>query len=122
LDPDALKLCENEILAAGLNGRTYSANTSYRTSLDNSVKGGFNPAWYFSTDLAFVLAVSDALLTTLTSSDPAYDPANHDYAQEHAANVQAIIENFNYQHGCNPLNLSFVTGSGWKRQRTIVNQ
>jgi hypothetical protein len=28
----------------------------------------------------------------------------------------------NYEAGCNPINMSFVTGLGWKRQREIVDQ
>ena len=33
-----------------------------------------------------------------------------------------ILKNFNYEMGCNPLNVSFLTGIGWKRQREIVHQ
>src|SRR5262249_5896996 len=30
--------------------------------------------------------------------------------------------NVNYEGGCNPLNVSYVTGLGWKRQRNVVDQ
>jgi hypothetical protein len=121
LNSGALKLCENEILSAGENWRAFSANTSYGVCLDNSLKASFNTEFYFATDIAFGLAVNDRLVSTLTPSDPAY-VTGHNYAQDHVNNVQAILENFNYQHGCNPLNLMFVTGNGWKRERQIVHQ
>lgn len=121
LDLGALKLCENEILSDGQAFRQYSANTSYGTSFADPLKAGYNGSFYFSTDPAFALAVSDILVTTLDPSEPAY-VSGHDYTADHTANVEAILENFNYQHGCNPLNVSFATGLGWKRQRQIVYQ
>jgi hypothetical protein len=123
LDTDTLRLCQNEILDAGQNWRTFSANDSYGTSMDGAVKRslGIGYLYHFSTDFAFGLAVNDALVNSLAPGDPAYD-SGHNYSQDHGDNVTAIIENFNYQHGCNPLNEMFVTGNGWKRQRVIVDQ
>jgi hypothetical protein len=34
----------------------------------------------------------------------------------------AILSNINYEAGCNPNNISFLTGVGWQRQREIVHQ
>jgi hypothetical protein len=34
----------------------------------------------------------------------------------------AILMNLNYEGGCNPVNVTFVTGLGWKRQLNIVDQ
>jgi len=62
-----------------------------------------NAGWYFSTDAAFDLAVANLV-------------------QPSASYLTAVLQNFNYQHGCNPLNVMFVTGNGWKRQRQIVSQ
>ena len=36
--------------------------------------------------------------------------------------MDAILSNLNYEGGCNPVNVSYVTGLGWKRQREIVHQ
>jgi hypothetical protein len=41
--------------------------------------------------------------------------ANADY-------LEAMVSNMNYEGGCNPVNMPFVTGMGWKRQRQIVHQ
>jgi hypothetical protein len=116
LNSTALSECENEILAAGNDWLTWSQNTSYGTSLPNPTKAQFNPGWFFSTDPAYEIAVADALDQTFPSSDPRYNP------QRHPNFVEAILENFNYQHGCNPVNVAFVNGNGWKRQRVTVNQ
>jgi len=36
--------------------------------------------------------------------------------------LDAMLANMNYEGGCNPVNVGYVTGLGWKRQREIVNQ
>src|SRR5581483_2870458 len=36
--------------------------------------------------------------------------------------LDAILRDLNYEGGCNPVNVSYVTGLGWKRQREIVDQ
>ena len=36
--------------------------------------------------------------------------------------VEAILGNLNYEAGCNPVNVTYLTGLGWKRQRDIVDQ
>jgi hypothetical protein len=36
--------------------------------------------------------------------------------------MTAMIANMNYEGGCNPVNVAYVTGMGWKRQRDIVSQ
>jgi hypothetical protein len=38
------------------------------------------------------------------------------------AYVDAILMNVNYEIGCNPINTSYLTGLGWKRQREVVDQ
>jgi hypothetical protein len=59
--------------------------------------------WYFSCDQAFDMAVAYQL-----NAKPEY--------------LTAMLANMNYEGGCNPVNVTFITGLGWKRQRDIVSQ
>ena len=59
--------------------------------------------WYFSCDNAFDIATAYAL-----NPKQGY--------------MDAMLANMNYEGGCNPVNVTFVTGLGWKRNREIVNQ
>ena len=36
--------------------------------------------------------------------------------------IDAVIANMNYEGGCNPVNMTYLTGLGWKRQHEIVHQ
>ncbi len=36
--------------------------------------------------------------------------------------LDALISNINYEQGCNPVNVDYLTGLGWIRQREIVHQ
>jgi hypothetical protein len=36
--------------------------------------------------------------------------------------LRAILSNLNYEAGCNPVNVCYLTGIGWKRQSQIVHQ
>src|SRR5438067_10240093 len=36
--------------------------------------------------------------------------------------ITAVLTNMNYEGGCNPVNISLLTGVGEKRQREIVHQ
>jgi hypothetical protein len=36
--------------------------------------------------------------------------------------LEALLTNLNYEEGCNPVNVSYLCGLGWKRQREIVHQ
>jgi len=36
--------------------------------------------------------------------------------------IEAILTNLNFEQGCNPLNVDYLTGLGWRRQREIVHQ
>ena len=38
------------------------------------------------------------------------------------AYVDAILLNLNFEGGCNPVNVTYITGLGWKRQRQVVDQ
>ena len=36
--------------------------------------------------------------------------------------LEALLTNLNYEQGCNPVNIDYLTGLGWKRQSEIVDQ
>jgi hypothetical protein len=65
--------------------------------------------WYFSGDAAFDLAVACQLPY----------PSLKDPRQAMRA---AVFSSLNYEQGCNPVNVTYLTGLGWKRQREIVHQ
>jgi hypothetical protein len=103
LDPAYLALCTAEIQAAGDEALTRSGDSAYGTAFDLESKRAEAAGWYFSLDRAFDMAVACQL-----NPNPAY--------------VTAILTNMNYEVGCNPLNVSYLTGIGYKRQHEIVNQ
>jgi len=86
----------NEILS-------WSQDNAYGTSFPNLTKAYRDGGWYFSTVQAFDLVVAYQFNT------------NSQY-------LDAILRNLNYEGGCNPVNVSYVTGLGWKRQRNVVDQ
>ncbi|HKW30476.1 MAG TPA: glycoside hydrolase family 9 protein [Verrucomicrobiae bacterium] len=110
LDPAYLNQCETEIIAAAQDQLTRSQDNAYGTSFPLETKAVRTAGWYFSMDQAFDLAVASAL------ND--YPPLNDPRPQF----LAAILNNMNYEGGCNPVNVSFVEGLGWKRQRDIVSQ
>jgi hypothetical protein len=59
--------------------------------------------WYFSADQAFDMVVAYQL-----NPDTNY--------------LTALLANMNYEGGCNPVNVCYITGLGWKRQHGIVSQ
>ena len=65
--------------------------------------------WYFSSDAAFALAVA-CQLDYPSKRDP------------RPKMIDALLTNLNYEQGCNPVNVVYLTGLGWKRQREIVHQ
>jgi hypothetical protein len=102
-NPEFLTRCEMLIHNTAANHIRFARETGYGTSFPDPNKANKNAGWYFSTERAFDLAVAHAL----RKDDAALD---------------AIIGNVNYELGCNPVNVSYVTGLGWRRQREIVNQ
>jgi hypothetical protein len=103
LDQTFLKKCQNEIAAAGEDILKWSQDSAYGTSFPTPTKAVQSAGWYFSTDQAFDMVVAYQL------------NKKQDY-------VDALIANMNYEGGCNPVNVSYVTGLGWKRQMNIVSQ
>lgn len=109
LNPALLTDCENEIVATADDQLRRSRESAYSTSFPAETKATRTAGWYFSGDAAFELAVACQLgFPQLNDPRPKY--------------VEAILGNLNYEAGCNPVNITYLTGLGWKRQRDIVDQ
>lgn len=109
LDPTLEQACLREIEAAGRDALRWSEENAYGTSLPAETKRMRGGGWHFSLDRAFDLAVA-ALLDYPRRSDP------------RARLRAAFLANLNYEAGVNPVNISLVTGLGWRRPRQIVHQ
>ncbi len=103
LDAGYLAKCEAELLGAGNDALTWSKQSAYGTSFPEATKRVQSAGWYFSSAQAFDITVAHQI-----KPKPAY--------------LDAIIRNLNYEAGSNALNVSFITGLGWKRQHEIVHQ
>jgi hypothetical protein len=109
LDLSFLTKCENEVSAAGEDQSKRADNCAYGTSFPKETKRVRSAGWYFSCDPAFDLAVAYQLDY----------PVRNDPRPRF---MEAILSNFNYQLGCNPVNVCYLTGLGQRRQREIVHQ
>jgi hypothetical protein len=103
LDASFLGKCQAEIAAAGDLALNWSRMNAYGTSFPDATKRVLTAGWYFSTHQAFDMTVAYQL-----NAKPEY--------------LDGMLANMNYEAGCNPVNVSYVTGLGWKRQRDIVSQ
>ncbi|HUS36341.1 MAG TPA: glycoside hydrolase family 9 protein [Verrucomicrobiae bacterium] len=103
LDQTYLTKCKNEVIATGDDIARFSQQTAYGMSFPDPSKGNQSAGWNFASERGFDLTVAYQL-----DPKPAYR--------------EAIFANINYEGGCNPVNVAFVTGIGWKRQRDIVQQ
>lgn len=109
LRPQLLAGCENEIIAAADDQMHRAEDSAYGTSFPTETKRTLSAGWYFSSDAEFDLAVACQLdFPRLNDPRPKY--------------IDAILENINYEAGCNPVNVTYITGLGWKRQHEIVDQ
>jgi hypothetical protein len=102
LDATFLGKCQAQIAAAANDVLSFSQQNAYGTSFPVQGKAMQSAGWYFSADQAFDLAVAYQL-------NPSTNYLN------------AMLANMNYEGGCNPVNVSYVTGLGWKRTRDIVS-
>jgi hypothetical protein len=109
LSAELLNACESEIDAAAREQLQRSDQSAYGSSFPSETKRTRTAGWYFSSDAAFDLAAACQLDY----------PAGNDPRPQMLA---AILANLNYEAGCNPVNVSYLTGVGWKRQREIVHQ
>jgi hypothetical protein len=103
LNSNYLAQCQAEIQFAASNAVLYSQHMAYGSSFSDENKPPRTAGWYFSGEQGFDIAVAYQL-----TPQPAY--------------LDVILKNFNYEMGCNPVNISFLTGTGFKRQREIVHQ
>jgi hypothetical protein len=101
--------CEAEIAAAGLDQLARAQASAYGTSFPLESKRMETAGWYFSSEAAFDLAVA-CQLDYPVMNDP------------RPKMMEALISNLNYEEGCNPVNVTYLTGLGCKRQREIVDQ
>ena len=111
LDPVYLTKCQNEIVKGAEDQLRWAQNNAYGTSFPSENKRVRNAGWYFSSERAFDIAVAYQLFPR---PDALTDP-RREY-------LDAILSNLNYESGCNPVNVTYLTGLGWKRQREIVHQ
>lgn len=108
VDRKFLEQCEDEIIAAAEDQVHAAANNAYGTSFPEPNKRFRNAGWYFSLDRAFDLAVASQLNYPIMN-----DPRPRF--------MEALLSNLNYDGGCNPVNMNYLTGVGWKRQHEIVH-
>ncbi len=101
--------CEGQVIAAGEDQLRRAQDSAYGTSFPEETKRVRGAGWYFSNDAAFDLAVA-AQLEYPVMNDP------------RPKLMEALLSNLSYEAGCNPVNISFITGLGWKRPRIIVHQ
>jgi hypothetical protein len=103
LDATFLSKCQAQIAQAGNDVLGWTGQSAYGTAFQSATKAVNAAGWYFSADQAFDMMVAYQL-----NPDTNY--------------IAALLNNMNYEGGCNPVNMSYVTGLGWKRQRDIVSQ
>jgi hypothetical protein len=103
LDASYLAKCVSTITNAGNDNLRWSQQGAYGTSFPEETKRVRGAGWYFSASQAFDIATAYQL-----NPRPEY--------------LDAMLANMNYEGGCNPVNVTYVTGLGWKRQREIVHQ
>ncbi len=109
LDSRMVARCEDEIIAAADELQKASREGAYGTSYPEPTKRVMGGGWYFPLDQAFDLAVACQLDF----------PAKNDRRPHYR---DAVIANLNYEAGCNPVDVCFLTGLGWKRPIDIVHQ
>ncbi len=108
LDELMVRGCENEVAAGAEDQLRRSLQSAYGTSFPVETKRVRSAGWYFSSGAAFDLAVGCQLDY----------PVNRDLRPKF---LDALLANFNYELGCNPVNVCFVTGLGFKRPQEIVH-
>jgi glycosyl hydrolase family 9/cellulase-like Ig domain-containing protein/Big-like domain-containing protein/Calx-beta domain-containing protein len=103
LDAAYLAKCEEQVVLCAEDQAKRSRDSAYGTGLPMETKAVRMAGWYFSAEHAFDLAVGYQI-------------------QPKSEFIEAILANLNYEGGGNPVNVSFVTGLGWKRPRDVVSQ
>lgn len=98
-----LAKCLNVITNCGNDLLGWSQDNAYGSSFPDLTKAYRGGGWYFSPEQAFDMVVAYQL-----NPNPLY--------------IDALLRNLNFEAGCNPVNVSYLTGAGWKRPRNIVDQ
>lgn len=103
LDARYLDICEGQVIAAAEDALGWSRKNAYATPFPLPTKKTRGGGWYFSLDQA-----SDLAVAWLIEPNPAY--------------LEALVGAMNYEGGTNPVNVTYLTGLGIKRQREVVSQ
>ena len=103
LDANYLAKCITTITNAGNDALLWSQQNAYGSSFPLETKRYRSAGWYFSTAQAF-----DTVVAQQITPRPEY--------------LDALVRNMNYEGGGNPVNMTYVTGLGTKRQFEIVDQ
>jgi hypothetical protein len=103
LDPAYLAACEAQVVAAGDAAVTWSQASAYATPFPTATKAVLGGGWYFSLDQASDMAVAYQI-------------------NPKGAYLDALVGALNYEGGTNPINVTYLTGLGQKRQRENVSQ
>ena len=103
LDANLLAGCETELRAGADDESRFAGQCAYGTSFPDASKRSLSAGWYFSSSLAFDLAVAWQLAPR-------------------AEWLRALLGNVNYELGNNPVNVCFVTGLGTRPAREVVSQ
>jgi len=103
LDARYLAICEGQVVAAGDDALDWSRQNAYATPFPLPTKAVGGAGWYFSIDQASDLAIAYQI-----DPKPGY--------------IDALVGAMNYEGGCNPVNVTYLSGLGRNRQREIVDQ
>ncbi|EEF63251.1 glycoside hydrolase family 9 protein [Pedosphaera parvula] len=103
LDATFLAKCQAQVAGAADDAMKWTQMSAYGTSFPDATKAVKAAGWYFSEDQAFDIMVAYQL-----NQKPEY--------------LDAMVSNLNYEGGSNPVNMTYVTGLGWRRQRIVVSQ
>lgn len=95
--------CINTITNCANDQLKWSQDNAYGSSFPDATKAVRGAGWYYSPEQAFDITVGYQF-----NPDPKY--------------LDAIVRNINFEGGCNPVNVTYVTGLGIKRQREVVDQ
>lgn len=101
--------CQEEVFAAGQDQLRRSNQSAYGTSFPDETKRARSAGWYFFSDAAFDLIA-------------AYHLEHPEKNDPRGALLDALVANLDYEQGCNPVNVVYLTGLGHKRQLEIVHQ
>ncbi len=98
-----LTACQNEVVAGGEDVWQRAYLSAYGVSFVDASKRQRSAGWFFASNEAFDITAAYQL-----SPLPKYEIA--------------VMSNLNYESGCNPVNVSYITGMGSRRQREMVHQ